>query len=145
MDRSGLGRYGVAAKTVLRECSTDSDDFLICPECGHPVGNSEGSHEIAHPEIVEGADLKFVGDTLVTFGWSCDQHSGYEVIMPTPIGSSDAASVVHPGWVGVRVRMADGFVRTVPAPEKEVRETRRTEVDEPSTDSVDASEEVERA
>lgn len=139
MNRSGLGRYGVG-KTVLREKTTDADDYLICPECGHPVGDSLGTHEVAHPEIVEGADPEVVGDALVTHGWKCDNHSGYEVVMPTPVGSSDAASVVHPGWVGVRVRMADRFVRTIPAPRKEVRATRRGDVDKSSTDAVDAEE-----
>lgn len=120
MNRKGLGRYGVTAKTVLRECATDTDGYTICPECGHPVGRTLQGHEVAHPEVVDGAEPEAVGDTLVVHGWKCDRHSGYEVVIPTPIGSDDAASVVHPGWTGVRVRMADGFVRTVAAPAREV-------------------------
>lgn len=119
MNRTGLGRYGVGAKTVLRERTSDHDDVLICPECGHPVGNSLGSHEVAHPEVVEGADPGAVGDVLVVHGWACERHSGYEVVMPTPVGH-DAASAVCHGWVGVRVRMADGFVRTVATPAAEI-------------------------
>lgn len=140
MNRSGLGRFGITAKTVLRERTEDEEGYLICPECGTPVGTSLGSHEVAHPEIVEGADPEVVGNALIVHGWACDRHSGYEVVMPTPVGSNDASEVVHSGWTEVRVRMADGFVRTVAAPEKEVRPTRRTEVDDASTDAVDSEE-----
>lgn len=122
MNRKGLGRFGVAAKTVLREATTDHDNVRICPECGHPVGNSLRGHEVAHPEIVEGADPEEIGDSLVVYGWKCTRHSGYAVVMPTPVGSRTAAEAVRPGWVGVRVRMADGFVRTVAVPAREIGE-----------------------
>jgi hypothetical protein len=134
MNRSGLGRYGVSSQTVLRERTEDDEGYLICPECGTPVGNSLGSHEVARPEIVDDDLADAIGDVLVTHGWVCDRHPGYEVVMPTPVGSLSVERAVHPGWVGVRVRFADGFVRTVATPEKE---TRRTGVDEASTDAVD--------
>jgi len=123
MNRKGLGRFGVAASTVLREKTTDSDDYLICPECSHPVGGSLQGHEVAHPEVVSEHEPTTDDGSLVVHGWKCDRHSGYDVVMPTPVGSSDAEEVVHSGWVGVRVRMADRFVRTVAVPAQQVRET----------------------
>jgi hypothetical protein len=125
MNRKGLGRFGVAAKTVLREHATDSDGYTICPECGTPVGRSLQGHEVAHPTIVDGADPEAIGDSLVVHGWKCERHSGYEVVMPTPVGN-DAASAVHSGWTEVRVKMTDGFVRTVAAPAKEIGRTAAT-------------------
>lgn len=139
MNRKGLGRWGVAAKTVLRERTTDSEGLLICPECGHPVGNSLGSHEVARPEVVDNDIADTIGDVLITHGWACDRHPGYQVVCPTPVGSLSVERAVHPGWVGVRVKMADGFVRTVATPEKEVT-GKLPRVDDSSTDAVDAEE-----
>lgn len=139
MNRSGLGRYGVSSKTVLRERTEDDDGYLICPECGTPVGNSLGSHEVARPEIVDDELADAIGDVLVTHGWVCDRHPGYEVVMPTPVGSLSVEEAVNSGWVGVRVQFADGFVRTVATPEKEIR---RGEVDDVSTDARGESEEA---
>lgn len=134
MNRTGLGKFGVAAKTVLREAVTDADDLRICPECGHPVAQSKGPHEVAHPEIVEGADPEFVGDSLPVYGWKCDRHNGYEVVMPMKVGSDDASAErsLTDGWVTVRVRMADQFVRWVAAPAKEARPP-QARVDDSST------------
>lgn len=140
MNRKGLGAFGVAAQTVLREPVTDSDGITICPECGHPVAQSRGPHEVAHPEIIEAADPEVVGDALITYGWACDRHNGYEVVTPIRVGENDdsAASRLTDGWVSVRVRMADRFVRWIPAPAKEVRSP-QDRVDESSTDSRSAT------
>jgi hypothetical protein len=126
MNQKGLGRFGITARTVLREHTSDHDDLLVCPECGTPIGGSLQGHEVAHPEVVSEHEPASDDDTLVVHGWKCDHHSGYSVVCPTPVGSRDAAEVVNPGWVGVQVRMADGFVRTVAVPAKEVRETGET-------------------
>lgn len=135
MNRTGLGRFGVAAKTVLREAVTDADNVRICPECQHPVGTTKGPHEVAHPEIVEGADPEFVGDSLPVYGWKCDRHNGYEVVLPLKVGADDASAErsLTDGWVTVRVRMADRFVRWVAAPAKEARPESKVRVDDSST------------
>ncbi len=120
MNRRGLGRFGIGVKTVLREPTTDHDGISICPECGHPIAQSLGSHEIAHPEVVAGADPASIGDVLVTHGWMCDEHPGYEVVTPTRVGRDDAATVLCAGWVSVRVRFDSGSARWVPTPRAEV-------------------------
>jgi len=122
MNRTGLGRFGVTASTVLRERTTDREGYLICPECGHPIGDSAVGQEVAHPEIVSDHEPATDDGSLVIHGWECDRHSGYSVVCPTPVGTQGAAYVVNDGWTDVRVRMADGFVRTVAVPERELRE-----------------------
>lgn len=150
MKRTGLARFGFTAQTVLREPVTDADDLRICPECGHPVGTTKGPQQVEHPEIVEGADPEVVGERLPTYGWVCERHNGYEVVMPLFVGADDSAAAhsLTDGWVTVRVRYADNSVRWIPAPAREVRAsqdrvddssttagsaTRRGDVDEPST------------
>lgn len=131
MNRQGLGRFGVAPCTILRIPTTSASGLTICPECGHPVDQSKGSHEVAFPEIVGGVDPVDVGDVLVTHGWACNQHS-YDLVLPLRIGSVDDTRIVLPGWVGVKVRFADGSVRPIPTPAKEI-----VSVDRSSTSSVE--------
>ena len=119
MSRAGLGRYGVMPPTIVREPMRDSDGLQVCPECGHPVGNSKGTQRIEKPDIVH-VVLAAAFDELITFGWACDRHP-YDIVMPLRAGGADASAMVD-GWTGVEIRFSDEHVRHVPVPEREVSE-----------------------
>ena len=113
-----LERYGASpTSTVLRRPARDRDDGVICPECGQPVADSKRSHTVADPTL-SGADRDLDLSTLVLFGWRCQAHS-YDVVLPARATSRDAPHFLD-GWVGVRVRTADGVERLAPTPAKEL-------------------------
>lgn len=111
-----LVEFGVAARDVIRQFSRDRDGLVICPECGQPIGGTEGSQRLLNPALVDDRDLEV--NRFVTLGWRCDRHA-YDVIVPKPCRGEQATNYPA-GWIGVRVRYADDHVRWVALPEKEV-------------------------
>lgn len=111
---SGLARYGVAPKTIVREPTRDRHEPMnVCAECGAPA-EGPSSQRIHHPEVV-GPD-RFEADVLPCYGWRCERHS-YDVVMP--LRAADDRSP-DDGWTGVPIGLADGRVREISVPEQEV-------------------------
>lgn len=111
-----LEDYGVAARDVVRQLTHDRDGLVVCPECGGPIGGTEGSQALVNPQLVDERELEI--RNFITNGYRCDRHA-YDVITPKPCSGESASN--HPaGWVGVRVQYADELVRWVAVPEREV-------------------------
>lgn len=111
MSRSGLQRFGVEPKTVVRSPASDGQDNVVCPEDGKPVGGTRGTQRVAHPSIVD-EDLD-LGTEILTHGYCCDRHSARVVLPVRP-------EILPDGWIGVEVELADGRVREIPVPAAEV-------------------------
>lgn len=109
-----LADYGVAPRDVLRAPTRDHSGQVICPECGCPLGGTKGSQRLVNPLLVDEIEIA----VFVTLGYRCDRHP-YDVIIPTQCKGKRAGNYPA-GWVGVRVEFADGVVRWVAVPEKEV-------------------------
>ena len=118
MSRSGLARFGVVSRTVVRTPAHDRDRLVICPECGVPVGASRGSHTIIGPDLLDEDLGELVGRELVTLGWVCEQHQ-YDIVLPETCHGSEAPSFVS-DWIGVELRFADEIVRWIATPAKEI-------------------------
>ena len=118
MSRTGLARFGVVPRTIVRAPARDHDGLVICPECGAPVGASKGTPRIARPDLLDEDLEEIVDGTLVTHGWACERHQ-YDVVLPSRCHGPEAPSFVD-GWVGVELRFADDLVRWVATPEREV-------------------------
>lgn len=118
--RGGLGRYGVLPSTIVRQPARNADDWVICPECGSPVGGNKGTHPVAHPEFIDDRlDEDYDGDLLVR-GWRCDLHQ-YEVVIPARCNGPDAPTF-RDGWVGVEIAFADETPRHVATPRRELED-----------------------
>lgn len=115
---STLEDFGVAARDVVRQLTTDRDGLIVCPECGRPIGGTKGSQQLVNPELVDADELEV--EHFVTLGWRCEKHA-YDVIIPKPCNGERARNYPA-GWRGIRVRYADDLVRWVAVPEKEVVE-----------------------
>lgn len=115
---SSLADYGVAARDVIRQFTTDRDGLVVCPEDGQPIGGTKGNQQLVNPNLVDVLELDV--EHFITIGWRCDRHA-YDVIVPRPCNGKQAQNFPD-GWVGVRVRFADDLVRWVAVPEKEVHE-----------------------
>ena len=119
-NRGGLGRYGVVPSTVVRQQARNPDGSVICPECGHDITDSKGTHPVISPDFVD-EDLcrEYEGELLV-FGWRCTRHQ-YDVLAPSHCAGSDASNLAD-GWLGVRLTFADEQRRWVPTPARELSE-----------------------
>ena len=112
MSRTGLGRYGVVPRTVLRAPTRDADGVRICPECGDPIETTKGTQMVSTTLLVDAGLAAGLDEQVPTHGWACERHS-YPLVTPT---RADL-----PGWVPVEARYGDGEIRAIPVPQKEVR------------------------
>ena len=118
MSGTGLGRYGVRPRTVLRTPTRNREGDVICPECGIPIHDSKGSHLISTKVLVNSELAHVAGNEVPTHGWVCERHV-YPLVVPFSIGDHDASAFVD-GWIGLRAQFADEEIRYIPVPAREV-------------------------
>ena len=110
----GLARYGIAAKSVVREPTRDRHEPMnVCAECGAPA-EGPASQRIHHPDLSNPDRLS--ADVLPCYGWRCERHS-YTVVMPLQFADPRSPS---DGWTGVSIELADGREREISVPAQEV-------------------------
>lgn len=106
--------FGVAPRDVLRAPTRTHSGEVVCPECGCPLGGTKGNQRLNNPRLVDDTEI----GAFVTIGHRCDRHA-YDVIIPVRCDGPTARNYPD-GWQGVRVEFADGMVRWVAVPDKEV-------------------------
>lgn len=119
-DNSGLSQFGVYPDAVVRAPARRADETVVCPECGKPVEDSKGTHQLDNPPLVD-HDLRarFQGPLLV-HGWVCERHH-YDVVSPVLV-DGEKARALGPGWTGVELVFADEQRRWVGTPQQELEE-----------------------
>lgn len=117
--KTGLGRYGVHERTVVRQPAR-SRGLVVCSECGTVVAGTRGTQHLTGSVIVDstpGVQAALADDNrLPTLGWRCRQHTS-PVVIPESVSKG---APQYPGWTTVKVYYADDAVRYAPVPEKEV-------------------------
>lgn len=118
-DRSGLGRFDITPAAVVRKPARNPDGSVICPECGKSVTDKRGTHHIRRPDIADRGLREQLEEPLLVHGWLCVRHQ-YDVIIPVNCRGQEASNLPK-GWVGVRLVFADGLVRWVATPKRELK------------------------
>ena len=108
----------IMRKQVVRRAAFDARERIVCPECGDPVDAPTAALHLPAGGIVEADQRGRVGDSIVTHGTTCQRHQ-YEVLIPSNCNGRDALGYTS-GWRGLKYEFADGTVRWVAVPEREV-------------------------
>lgn len=115
------GRYGLERPAIVRVPHTEGE-AVHCPECGRDITETCGTVRFPTGAVVDRDIVRHLGETRgnrsPSFGWSC-RHGDYRVICPRVV-SRPSAPGMRAGWVGVPVEFADGAVRHVPLPAREL-------------------------
>lgn len=110
---------GAALPKVVLRTPTRRDGEHICPECGSDLGDpgtvKVPVSAIADPRLARAFD----GLRLVSHGYGCERHA-VNVACPRRVSGPRATGME--GWLGVPARFADGSVRHIPIPERELDE-----------------------